>query len=82
MEREHWQFLMLTGAMLGLMLCFSLGVRSGGRLYRWSGRIFWAAAFLQAAEAMGIIGMNGMNLLMVCVLGCPGAAALGVISLL
>lgn len=82
MEKEHWQFLLLTGIMLGLMLCFSLGARPKTRLYRWSGRIFWSAIFLQIAEAAGVMGMNGVNMLVICALGCPGAAALGVINLL
>ena len=82
MEKEHWQFLLLTGIALGMMLCFSLGARPKTRLYRWSSRIFWSAAFLQMAEAAGVMGMNGMNLLVICFLGFPGAAALGVFKLL
>lgn len=80
MNRAQMQFLLLTGAMIGLMFCFSLAVRGNSRLYRWAQRIFWAAAFLWGAEQTGLMGLNGFNLAAVCCLGAPGAAMLVLLS--
>ncbi|MBQ4073781.1 MAG: hypothetical protein IJD39_01060 [Clostridia bacterium] len=82
MTQAHWQMLLLIGMILGLMLCFSLGTRAETRLYRWTGRIFWAFVMLQGMQVIGGVGINGGNLALVSVLGIPGAAALMAIALM
>lgn len=82
MTQAHWQMLLMIGAMAGLMLFFSLGIRAETRLYRWTGRIFWAFLLLQGMQGIGGVGVNGGNLMIVSALGIPGAAALMVIALM
>lgn len=82
MEREHWIFLLAIAMMLGLMLFFALEARPKSRLYRGVRRIFWAFMFIHAFSAVGLLGMNGVNLMMTAVLGWPGAAALALLSAL
>ena len=76
MNAAHWIFLALTGAMLLMMLAFSLAARPGSAFSRGVKRLFLSYLFLEGAGAFGWIGANGVNWALVAALGWPGAAAL------
>lgn len=82
MTVSHWLFLVLVAALTALLLCFSLAARPQTRGYRLARRVFWALAFLQAGSALGLLGVNAVNVLAVAALGLPGCAALVTLALL
>ena len=81
MTTAHWLYLMAIAGWTALLLCFSLASRGDSPLYKWTRRIFWAAAALQLGSTLEIIGMNAVNLLLSACLGAPGYLAICVLSL-
>ena len=80
MNAEHWILLGITGALLGLLLWFSLTALREGRVYHLARRLFWSAALLWMSGMAGGVGLNGLTLLTAAALGLPGYAALTVLS--
>ena len=72
MTEAHWTALLLTGLLLSLMLCFSLNARPRTRLYRWTRRVFWAAAFAYFGQTAGLISCNAATVSAMALLGAPG----------
>lgn len=72
MTEAHWTALLLTGFLLSLMLCFSLNARPRTRLYRWTRRVFWAAALAFFGQTAGLISCNAATVSALAILGVPG----------
>ena len=72
MNTTRWALLGLTAAITGTLVVISLSSSPQSRLYRWTRRIFWAAALLIASGAVGGVGLNLFNLAVVAGLGLPG----------
>ena len=75
MDEAHWMVLGLTAAMAAALTVFSLSHEPKSRLYRWTRRVFWAAALLLFSGAIGGAGVNLFNLTAVSLLGLSGYGA-------
>ena len=75
MDEAHWMVLGLTAAIAAALIVFSLSYEPKSRLYRWTRRVFWAAALLLFSGAIGGVGVNLFNLTAVSLLGLPGYGA-------
>ncbi len=75
MNEAHWTLLSVTAAIAAALTVFSLSHEPKTRLYRWTRRVFWAAALLLFSGAVGGVGLNLFNLVSVTLLGLPGYAA-------
>ena len=75
MDEAHWTLLGVTAAIAVALTAFSLSHEPKSRLYRWTRRVFWAAALLLFSGAVGGVGLNLFNLVSVTLLGLPGYAA-------
>ena len=75
MNEAHWTLLGCTAAIAAALTVFSLAHEPKSRLYRWTRRVFWAAALLLFSGAVGGVGLNLFNLVSVTLLGLPGYAA-------
>ena len=75
MNEAHWTLLGMTAAIAAALTVFSLSHEPQSRLYRWTRRVFWAAALLLFSGAVGGVGLNLFNLVSVTLLGLPGYAA-------
>ena len=75
MNEAHWTLLSVTAAIAAALTVFSLSHEPQSRLYRWTRRVFWAAALLLFSGAVGGVGLNLFNLVSVTLLGLPGYAA-------
>ena len=75
MDEAHWMLLGLTAAIAAALIVFSLSYEPKSRLYRWTRRVFWAAALLLFSGAIGGAGVNLFNLMAVSLLGLPGYGA-------
>lgn len=82
MDEAHWMLLGLTAALTAALVIISLSVRPQSRLYRWTRRVFWAAALLALSGAVGGAGLNALNLAAAVSLGLPGYLAVTVWRLL
>ena len=81
MNEAHWTLLGVTAAIAVALTAFSLSHEPKSRLYRWTRRVFWAAALLLFSGAVGGVGLNLFNLTAVTLLGLPGyAAAVAILS--
>ena len=75
MDTTRWALLGMTAAVTGTLVVISLSSSPQSRLYRWTRRIFWAAALLLVSGEIGGVGLNLFNLAAVAGLGLPGYAA-------
>ena len=75
MDEAHWILLGMTAAIAAALTVFSLSHEPKSRLYRWTRRVFWAAAALLFSGAVGGVGLNLFNLTAVTLLGLPGYVA-------
>ena len=75
MNEAHWTLLGCTAAIAAALTVFSLSHEPKSRLYRWTRRVFWAAALMLFSGAVGGVGLNLFNLTAVTLLGLPGYAA-------
>ena len=75
MDEAHWILLGCTAVIAAALTVFSLSAEPQSRLYRWTRRVFWAAAVLMASGAIGGVGLNLFNLAAVSLLGLPGYGA-------
>ena len=81
MDTTRWALLGLTAAITGTLVIISLSSSPQSRLYRWTRRVFWAAAGLLFSGAIGGVGVNLFNLAAVSLLGLPGyLAAMAILS--
>ena len=75
MNEAHWTLLGVTAAIAAALTVFFFSYEPQSRLYRWTRRVFWAAALLLFSGAVGGVGLNLFNLVSVTLLGLPGYAA-------
>ena len=75
MDTTRWALLGMTAAVIGTLVVISLSSSPQSRLYRWTRRIFWAAALLLLSGEIGGVGLNLFNLAVVAGLGLPGYMA-------
>ena len=75
MDTTRWALLGMTAAVTGTLVVISLSSSPQSRLYRWTRRIFWAAALLLVSGEIGGVGLNLFNLAAVSLLGLPGYGA-------
>ena len=81
MDAAHWILLGCTALIAAALTVFSLSAEPQSRLYRWTRRVFWAAAGLLFSGAIGGVGVNLFNLAAVSLLGLPGyLAAMAILS--
>lgn len=75
MDTTRWALVGMTAAVTGTLVVISLSSSPQSRLYRWTRRIFWAAALLLVSGEIGGVGLNLFNLAVVAGLGMPGYMA-------
>ena len=61
MDTTRWALLGLTAAITGILVIISLSSSPQSRLYRWTQRIFWAAALLLLSGEIDGVGLNLFN---------------------
>ena len=75
MDTTRWALLGMTAAVTGTLVVISLSSSPQSCLYRWTRRVFWAAALLLVSGEIGGVGLNLFNLAAVAGLGLLGYVA-------
>jgi len=76
LTEHHWFFMGLTTLLFAALTAVALSISPEKPLFRWGSRAVFASGALMAGSALGFMGFNLVNLVLITLFGVPGFGAL------